>query len=92
MNQQQKNSMVDQCLLFLADVYEVEKLKITETQEIGMELFGAEYCFPHPVQKDVFWPIGLIMMDLKKRRWRNKRVAKWLKSLVYDEKALVVAA
>ena len=90
MDQQQKNTMIEATILFLADVYEVEKLHTSKMQEIALDLFGSEYCVPHPIQVDVFWPIGLILTDLRRRRWRNKRIAKWLNSLIYEEKALVV--
>lgn len=77
------------CVLYLADVYEnggVTKLNERDTKIINDIV--AEYCVPHPINK-IFCTIELILKDLKRRRWKKKRTAKWLKSLAYEGKPLL---
>jgi RIO-like serine/threonine protein kinase len=90
MKQQQKNDIFKFAIEFIADSYEHKSvISLSQAEEWNILLILQCWCVPHPVHIDKFWILEDILVDLKKRRWSNKRISKWLMSLITESKEIV---
>jgi RIO-like serine/threonine protein kinase len=91
MKQQQKNDIFKRAIEYVAGLYKESKTKLnlTENENILVAMAFECWAVPHPVHIETFWVIGDILEDLEIKRWSNKRISKWLLSIITESREIV---